>query len=93
MLDGLHEDLNLRVKKPFIEDPESKGRATRELSLEYHANSLRRDWSFMNFMFTGQLKSSIRCDVCRKENIKFENFTSIPLPLPEPKKRTISIII
>lgn len=93
MLDGLHEELNLRQEKPYLENPDSDERDHYELGLETWSNTLRRDWSFIFFMFFGQLKSTLNCQVCDKMSITFDNFTSIPLSLPEPSKILINIII
>ncbi len=32
-----------------------------ELGLESWANNLRRDWSFILFIFYGQMKSTLEC--------------------------------
>jgi ubiquitin C-terminal hydrolase len=93
LIDGLHEEVNLRMKKPYIENPESEDRQVMELGLEYHANSLRRDWSFFFFTFYGLSRSSINCITCNRESITFETFSSISLPLPEPAHTVISIIV
>lgn len=53
MVDGLHEDLNLVLKKPFVEEPESEGHDLWRLSLHCYANNLRREYSFIQFMFSG----------------------------------------
>ena len=34
ILDGLHEELNLRLQKPYIENPDSKNRKVVEVGLE-----------------------------------------------------------
>jgi len=34
LIDGLHEETNLRKDKPYIENPESKDRDLTELALE-----------------------------------------------------------
>ena len=44
-------------------------------------------------MFFGQLKSTLNCQTCDKMSVTFDNFTSIPLSLPEPSKILINIII
>jgi ubiquitin C-terminal hydrolase len=61
LLDGLHEELNLRLEKPYMENPDSDNRKIVELGLESWSNSLRRDWSFIFFIFYGQLKSELNC--------------------------------
>ena len=53
LIDGLHEETNLRRYKPYIENPESDQRDLIELGLESWSNSLRRDWSFVFFFFYG----------------------------------------
>jgi ubiquitin C-terminal hydrolase len=64
-----------------------------ELGLENWSNALRRDWSFIYFLFFGQLKSTLNCQTCNKVSITFDNINSIPLSLPEPSKILINIII
>ena len=53
MIDGLHEELNLRMKKPYIQNPESKNRDLNELGLEQWSNNLLRNWSIIYFLFYG----------------------------------------
>ena len=53
MIDGLHEELNLRMKKPYIPNPESKQRDLNELGVENWSNSLLRNWSIIYFLFYG----------------------------------------
>ena len=84
MVDGLHEDLNLRKSKPYIKNPESENRNITDLGFEAYSNSLRRDWSFISFLFNGQTQSNLECLSCHKQSITFEILSSIPLSLPEP---------
>jgi len=53
MLDMLTEELNLIPTKPYIANPESKGRKITELGIECWSNALRRDWSLPFFLFYG----------------------------------------
>jgi hypothetical protein len=53
MIDGLHEELNLRQEKPYTQNPESDNRKIVELALEAWSNNLRRDWSFIFFLLYG----------------------------------------
>jgi len=89
----LHEELNLRHEKPYIENPDSDKRKIVELGLESWANSLRRDWSFIFFLFYGQFKSTVSCKTCNKISTTFDIFTSIPLSLPEPSKIVLNVIV
>lgn len=84
LIDGLHEEINLRRSKPYIANPESDDRELMELALESWSNSLRRDWSFIFFLFYGQMKSTLECLTCEKESTTFDLFTNIPVSLPEP---------
>ena len=61
LIDGLHEEINLRKSKPYIENPPSTDRNLVELGLESWGNNLRRDWSFIFFLFYGQMKSTLEC--------------------------------
>ena len=64
-----------------------------ELGLESWSNNLRRDWSFIFFMFYGQMKSTVECLTCKKESTNYEVFTNIPVSLPEPSKLLLNIIV
>ena len=43
LLDGLHEDLNRILKKPYIPEDERPGRSDEELAAEGWANYLKRN--------------------------------------------------
>ena len=59
-LGTLHEELSLRTRKPYVEKPESRP-DTLKVSYEFWCNFLRRDWSFLVFLFYGQIKSTLEC--------------------------------
>lgn len=61
LLDGLHEEVNIRLERPYIENPDSDGRDFGDLGLEYWANTLRRNWSIFVFMLYGMLRSTLEC--------------------------------
>ena len=93
LMDGLHEEVNQRIKKPYIQNPESESRNLYDLSIEYWANSLERNWSFFNFMFYGQLGSTLTCTSCGKTSTTFDAFTNISLPIPERGVNVINVIL
>ena len=93
LIDGLHEDMNLRKTKPYIENPDSENRNVTDLGFESFSNSLKRDWSFITFMFNGQNQSSLECLTCNKISITFDVLSIIPLALPEPKEYSLNIIV
>lgn len=74
------------MKKPYIQNPESKNRDLNELGLEQWSNSLLRNWSIIYFLFYGQMRSSLTCRHCRTESTTFDIFSNIPLSLPEPSQ-------
>jgi len=41
------------LKKPYIENPDSKDRETVSFALENWSNTLRREWSFIFHLFYG----------------------------------------
>ena len=43
LLDGLHEDLNRILVKPYVEEPESAGRTDKQMAAEAWANYRRRN--------------------------------------------------
>ena len=93
LLDGLHEGTNLVKNKPYIPNPDSDNKEIIELSLEQWSNALRRDWSFIFFLFYGQLKSTLECQTCQKQSTTFDIFTSVPLSLPEPATVLLNIVV
>lgn len=65
LLDGLHEDLNRIIKKPYIELPDFDGMKDSEIaqkSWDYHR---ARNDSVIVDLFQGQFKSRLICEECR----------------------------
>ena len=81
------------MKKPYIENPESKGRDLNQLGLGQWSNALQRNWSMIYFLFYGQMRSSLTCRQCRTKSSTFDIFSNIPLSLPEPSQTTLSILV
>ena len=82
LLDGLHEDLNRVLKKPFIDKEEEKGSDAIK-SHNSWIDFLRRNQSVLVDLFYGQFKSTLKCPDpnCKNISIIFEPFLSISLPL------------
>ena len=87
LLDGLHEDCNRILKKPYVETVESDGRPDEVVSKEaWHAYK-RRNESIMTDKCFGQLRSHVTCPECSRESVTFDAFSSLSLPLPvDPMK-------
>ncbi|KAI0788771.1 hypothetical protein C8Q75DRAFT_767864 [Abortiporus biennis] len=89
LLDGLHEDLNRIIKKPYVEKPDWEGGGDRELAL-LAKNSwdgyMQRNDSVVVDLFQGQYQSTLVCPECQKVSITFDPFMYLTLPLPVLKK-------
>jgi len=92
LLGSLHEELNVRIKKPYIENPENRKDSV-ELSHEFWSNFLQRNWSFLVFLFHGQLRSTIECQTCGRENVLYEPYSNISLPVPHSNAIMVPIVV
>ncbi|KAK9456186.1 hypothetical protein V1511DRAFT_521020 [Dipodascopsis uninucleata] len=88
LLDGLHEDLNRILKKPYTEKPElpddkvSSKDAVVELADKcWELHRMRND-SVIQDLFAGMYKSTLVCPVCNKVSITFDPYMDLTLPLP-----------
>lgn len=93
LLDGLSEDLNRVVEKPYIEAPDSDGRPDGELADIWWSNHLKREFSIIVALFAGQYKSLLTCRTCRYESARYEPFTVLQLPLPEDEYLAVSLVL
>ncbi|KAJ6519147.1 hypothetical protein C8R45DRAFT_918227 [Mycena sanguinolenta] len=94
LLDGLHEDLNRVIKKPYVEKPDWEGGGDVELvrlaQKSWDGYMLRND-SVIVDLFQGQYQSTLVCPECEKVSITFDPFMYLTLPLPIQKKWKHSI--
>ena len=82
LLDGLHEDLNLVKKKPYVEAPDYEGQPIEQWAKESWDRYLLRNRSVLVDLFMGQFKSTTQCPDCKKESVVCDTFSSISVPLP-----------
>lgn len=88
LLDGLHEDLNRIMKKPFTENVELDEKDVediekiKELAEKSWQNHKLRNDSIVIDLFVGLYKSTLECPVCGKISITFDPFSDLTLPLP-----------
>ncbi|CAE6484906.1 unnamed protein product [Rhizoctonia solani] len=90
VLDGLHEDLNRILKKPYVEKPEwpednqgmSRGDLESRIAQETWDGHARRNDSIVTDLFQGMYKSTLTCPDCGKISVTFDPFLSLSLPLP-----------
>ncbi|CEL94762.1 unnamed protein product [Vitrella brassicaformis CCMP3155] len=89
MLDGLHEDLNRVIKKPYVEEPDvtrktlSEGKREEKLAAEAWSRHLRRNKSYLVDILQGQLRSVVQCNTCHDFNIRYDPFMFLSLPLED----------
>lgn len=90
LLDGLSEDLNRILKKPYIEKPDSTDEMVHDRkALEEFAQKSwdiykARNDSVVTDLFAGMYKSTVICPDCEKVSIMFDPFSSLTLPIPSP---------
>ncbi|KAJ5179920.1 hypothetical protein N7492_003130 [Penicillium capsulatum] len=88
LLDGLSEDLNRILKKPYIEKPDSTDemvhdrRALEEFAAQSWDIYKARNDSVITDLFAGMYKSTVVCPDCEKVSIMFDPFSSLTLPIP-----------
>lgn len=72
LLDGLHEDLNRVLKKPYVEKPDWEGGGDKEmmaLARESWEGYMKRNDSVIVDLFQGQYKSTLVCPECEKVSL------------------------
>ncbi|CRG83397.1 ubiquitin carboxyl-terminal hydrolase 4/11/15 [Talaromyces islandicus] len=88
LLDGLHEDLNRIMKKPYIEKPDSTDEMVHDpAALKDFADKCwdiykARNDSVVTDLFAGMYKSTLVCPSCDKVSIIFDPFNNLTLQLP-----------
>ncbi|WWC64842.1 uncharacterized protein I303_107456 [Kwoniella dejecticola CBS 10117] len=96
LLDGLHEDLNRIIKKPYIEKPDWKAgggdKELAELGKECWDGYKKRNDSVIVDLFQGQLQSTLVCPECHKESITMDPFMYLTVPMPIAQHRHMKMI-
>jgi hypothetical protein len=93
LLDGLHEDLNRILRKPYVAAVESENRPDAEVAkLSWDGHKSRND-SIIVDLFQGQLKSRVQCPVCPRVSITFDPFMYLSLPLPVKSTRPLVVTL
>ncbi|ODV86681.1 hypothetical protein CANARDRAFT_27100 [[Candida] arabinofermentans NRRL YB-2248] len=99
LLDGLHEDLNRILKKPYVEKPELENdkvhdpEEVRKLAAECWKSHKLRNNSIIIDLFVGLYKSTLVCPECNKVSITFDPYNDLTLPLPVNQTWTTKVKI
>lgn len=93
LLDGLHEDLNLIKKKPYVEAPDYVGQPIEQWAKESWDRFLLRNKSVIVDLFMGQFKSTTQCPDCGKESIVCDAFSTISVPLPGYNTKNYVVVV
>lgn len=88
LMDGLNEDLNRVLKKPFVETVESDGRPDPVVAGLSWANFKLRNDSVVSDVFAGQLRSHVKCNVCDRESTTFDPYLSLSVPVPTKQTKS-----
>jgi ubiquitin carboxyl-terminal hydrolase 4/11/15 len=92
LLDGLHEDLNRIIKKPYVELGSHVGKTDEKFAEESWQDHKKRNDSIIVDLFHGLLKSTLNCLECDEISIKFDPFCYLSVPLPSKKERQIEVV-
>lgn len=93
LIDGLHEDTNLVLEKPYMDLSDTVHKTMEDAADKCWSFNLLRNWSVFSFMFTGLLGSELACKNCCRRSWSFEPFMSLSLPIDMTMRTTINIII
>jgi ubiquitin carboxyl-terminal hydrolase 4/11/15 len=88
LVDGLHEDLNRILKKPYTENPDTDANivndpeAIRDLGNKFREIHRSRNSSVIMDLFNGFYKNKLVCPSCGKVSITFDPYSLLTLQLP-----------
>lgn len=95
LLDGLHEDTNKILKKPYVEERESNDLNESDLIIAQQMwdDYQLRNLSIVTDRISGQYKSTLKCPQCDRVSVKFDPFQYVTLSLPSNNVRKIIISV
>ena len=88
LVDGLHEDMNVRWAKPPLKELTPAEEAHRELMPKSYVAKIEwgrftyRDQSFITSLFGGQYMSKLRCLTCGHTSTTYDAFYSLSVEIP-----------
>eukprot|EP01130_Rhizamoeba_saxonica_P013198 TRINITY_DN5603_c0_g1_i5.p1 TRINITY_DN5603_c0_g1~~TRINITY_DN5603_c0_g1_i5.p1 ORF type:complete len:776 (+),score=171.35 TRINITY_DN5603_c0_g1_i5:425-2752(+) len=95
LLDGLHEDLNLVLNKPYVEKIDSDGTDDASAASDAWDRHLLRNRSIIVDLFQGQLRSRLQCPIetCKKVSVTFDPYMYLSLPVPVSTHKFLDISV
>ncbi|CDO92811.1 unnamed protein product [Kluyveromyces dobzhanskii CBS 2104] len=100
LLDGLHEDLNRVIEKPYVQKPELANdchlddtEQVIELASKTWSYIKQRNDSIIMDLFVGLYKSTLVCPNCNFISITFDPYNDLTLPLPIEKYWSAKVMI
>ena len=94
LLDGLHEDVNKILKKPYVENRESDGSEPDiKVADAMWSDYKKRNESVVTDTVVGQYKSTLKCPQCDRTSVTFDPFQYVTLSLPSKNIRHITITV
>ncbi|KAL4187332.1 hypothetical protein AMTRI_Chr09g18480 [Amborella trichopoda] len=93
LLDGLHEDLNRVIQKPYSVTNDPNGRPDEDVAEENWASHKARNDSIIVETCQGQYKSTVVCPDCSKVSVTFDPLMYMSLPLPSTATRAMTIMV
>ncbi|KAJ2515348.1 hypothetical protein GGI11_003788 [Coemansia sp. RSA 2049] len=91
-LDGMHEDLNRIVHKPYNEIPDVNGRPDAEVADERWRLERQREDSVIFDLFRGQYRSTLVCPVCDNVSVIFDPLMDLSLSLPVQRQKWLEVL-
>ena len=91
IIDLIHEDFNLILKKPYIDHSQIKYTSDKEAGESYWSAYLKRNNSFIYDAFNQQTKSVSTCTTCNKRSVSFDPFILIEFHFDKNNKNLFSL--
>ena len=98
LLDGVDEDLNRNLSKPYVERKDADGRPDHVVAEEAWSGHKKRHDSVVVDFFHGQFKSTIACPECDRVSVAFDPLTNLQVDLAlkqtqQAQERTLKVTV
>ncbi|KAJ3441396.1 ubiquitin carboxyl-terminal hydrolase [Anaeramoeba flamelloides] len=94
LLDGLHEDLNRIIDKPYVEEVDGTNcKDIGKLAQQSWQNYKKRNDSFIVDHFQGLLLNKLNCPMCGMDSFKLDPLMYLTVPLPSSLDFKFTIMV